>query len=126
MADFKFVAVGVLKENGVIAGAVLGTDFRAFNVAAAGFTGHLSHRIHGFASISPKRNSGPVRSVIGLLGKSKKIYRLAAFRFKQSPFFATFINPKSDGREKLIVKTLRCFAVLYPEIDMIKKSSAHH
>ena len=63
--------------------------------------------------------------MIGLFGEPEKIDSFAAVRFKQTPFLATFIDAKTDRGQDLPVEFLRCRAIPYPKIDVIKKTPAH-
>ena len=125
MADLELVAVRIFEENRVIAGAILSTKFRTFDVFRAGFSNDFGNFVDGIAAFGPERDPVSIRLVIGFLDKSEKIHCDAAFRFEESPFLAAFIDAKSDGRQNLGVKALSVLAIFYPKIDVIEKARAH-
>src|SRR3954465_16000485 len=120
MANLEFVAIGIFKEDGVIAGAVFDAQLRALDVFRAGFANHVGGLVHGFTARRPERDPVSVRLVVSLLGESEKIDRDAAFRLEQSPFVAALVDAKPDRWKDLRIKTLSVFAILYPKIDVIE------
>ena len=125
MANLELVAVGILEENGVIAGGVFDAQLRPFDVFRARLTNHLGNSIYGFATRRPERDPVRVRLMIGFLFESKEINARAVLCLEQAPFLAALVDPKSDRRQNLRVKVLRGFAVLYPQIDVVEKAHAH-
>jgi hypothetical protein len=126
VADFQFVPVRIFKKNGVISKAVFQAEFRPFDIVSARFADYFGDFIHGCATRRPEGDATSIWPMIGFLGESKKVYGLIAVSFKQSPLFSALIDTKADSGQDLRVESLRVFAVLYPEINVIEKARAHY
>ena len=125
MANLEFVAVGILKENGVIAGGVFDAQLRSFDVFRARLAKHVGNLIYGFTTRRPERDPVRVRLMIGVLFESEEIDADAVLSLEKSPFLAALVDAKSDRWQNLGVKLLGGFAVLYPQIDVVEKARAH-
>jgi hypothetical protein len=62
--------------------------------------------------------------VIDIFGETKEWNRLSG-GLKLTPLLTALIELETDRGQDLSVKTLRDFAILNPEIDVIEKTSAH-
>ena len=125
MADLELVAVRILEENRVIAGAVLSAKLRSFDVFRAGLSSDFGNFVDGIAAFGPERDPVSIRLVMGFLNKSEKIDGDAALGLKQTPFLAALVHAKYDSRQNLRVKALGVFTIFYPKIDVIEKTRAH-
>src|SRR6266852_5514528 len=72
-ADFQFVAVRVLKKEGVIAGAVPSANFRTFQILAANFAHESRDAVDFGGGVRPERDARPVRLMMSILGEAEKI-----------------------------------------------------
>jgi len=64
-ADFQFVAVGILKEKAIVSGAVIGADFRAFQILAADLAHEFCNSIYSFAVSAQNEIRVPFVDVVG-------------------------------------------------------------
>src|SRR4029450_2539106 len=121
-ADFQFVPVRVLEEERVIAWAVVGTDFRTFQIFSAGLPHQFCNAIDFLSRIRPECNARSVGLMISVLGKSEELRGLVgAGRIKSMEISAGFrarggLMPfanKSELRQKLSVKLRRYLHVFH-------------
>src|SRR5436190_5310011 len=125
-ANFQFVAVGIFEEKCVVAGTVIGTDFRAFQRFAARLAHQFRDPIDFVACVGPKRDSGAVWSMMSILRESEKFRRLVAARgIKRMEIVAWFFVNKSELGQKFCIKRSGDFHVFYPQIDVIKATRFH-
>ena len=75
-ADFQFVAIGIFKKAGVIAGAVAAAKLRAFQIFSAGLPHQFCNTIDFLSRIGPECDARSVRLMILVLGKSEELRRL--------------------------------------------------
>src|SRR5882724_10327765 len=125
-ANFQLVTVRVLKEKRVVAGTVIGTDFRSFKGLAAGFADQLCQSVYFFACIRPKRDARAVRPMVLVLLDTKKLRRPAATAsIKSIEIFARAFVNKSKLRQKFSVEFSCYLHVFHPQIDVIKAPCFH-
>jgi hypothetical protein len=71
-ADFQLVAIGILEEKRIVAGAVTATDFRTLERFAARLTHQLRKPIHFFARVCPECDACAVWLMIFVSRETKK------------------------------------------------------
>src|SRR2546423_15647660 len=99
---FEFVPVRVLKKYGVIAGAVLRTDFRPFDFMPANVPNQFRNLIHARSFFRPESNSGAVRLMLSVLSESKKRGGLVpTYRVERSPLRVRSITSEAQRRQQL-------------------------
>src|SRR6266516_6044349 len=104
-ANLQLVRIRVLEEKSIVAGTVIGTDFRTFKHLAACFAHQLCQAIHVFACICPKRNARAVRLMVAILCKTEKFRRpVATGSIKSMEVFARAFVNKSQLRQKFSVE----------------------
>src|SRR3979411_2620026 len=124
--DFEFVAVGVFKEKRVVSGAVICTNFRAFQISSADLAHELGDLVDFFTRVRPKSDSRAVGLMMSIFRETKKVRRLvAAGRIKRSPFRIGTIGRESEYGPKLLVKLPRAAEVFDGQINVIQSSCFH-
>src|ERR1700730_5569723 len=125
-ADLEFVSVGVLEEEGVIAGAVTGTQLWSFQIFAADLADELGDAVHFFTRLRPESDSCAVGLMMSIFGETKEFRRLVGTdRVKRSPVGVGPIAGKSKLRQKFAVKLKSGVEVFNSQINMIKMSRFH-
>src|SRR5206468_3157536 len=125
-ANFKFVAIGVLEEEGVVTRTVVLANFWPLKVFPASVAHEFRNPIHFFARVCPERDSRAVGTMVLVLAETEKFQRpFATASIERIIIVArTFVNePKL--RQKLSVELSRRLHVCQPQIDVIKATRFH-
>src|SRR5436189_3330920 len=125
-ANFQLVTVRVLEEKRVVAGTVIGTDFRSFERLAAGFADQFCHAIYFFAGIRPKGDPRAVWPMVLVLCEPKKFrWPAVTASIKRVEIFARAFVNKSELRQKFSVELLCHIHVFHPQINVIVATRLH-
>jgi hypothetical protein len=125
-ANFEFVAIGVLEEEGVVTRTVVLANFGTLKDYNASVAHELLNLIHNFARVCPERDSRAVGTMIFVLAETEKFQRpFATASIERIIIVArTFVNePKL--RQKLSVELSSRLHVCHPQIDVIKATRFH-
>src|SRR5260370_40913655 len=77
-ANFQFVAIGIFKEECVVAGAVFGANFRTSQILSSDFPHQLGNWINLIPRCRPECDPRPVWLILSLLSDTQKIRRIVA------------------------------------------------
>jgi hypothetical protein len=107
-ADFEFVAVRVFKKEPVIAGAVVGTDFRSFQSLPADLSHESCNSVYVIAGVALERNPGAVWLMISIFSETEKLRRLVRTdTVKCSPRFIRAVATETERGQQFAVKLSR-------------------
>src|SRR5262249_999139 len=124
--NFEFVSVGVFEKEGVVTRTVALANFRALEFFSASFAHQLCNPVHFFARIGPKPDSRPIRFMVFIWTKTKKLrWPVAACGIKSMEISPGFFMNKSKLWQKFSVKLSRYSHVFHPQVDVIKATRFH-
>src|ERR1700676_2392601 len=119
MADLEFVSVGILEKECVIAGAVTGTNFGAFQISSADLADEISDFVNLVTTIRPKSDSRAVGLMVSICGEVEKFrWLVAPDRVKGAQVRIGAIAGKSKRGQKLFVKRPRLCKIFYAQVNV--------
>ena len=124
--NFKFVAIGVFEEEGVVTRAVSPANFWPLELFPASVAHELCNRIHFLPRVRPKRDACAIRFVVSIWAKAKEFRRLSADGGIKSMEESTglFVN-ESKLWQKSSIEPFRRFHVCHTQIDVIEATRFH-